>query len=498
LDGRQSVLCDFTSWTVRAHLVGANKREQGVEKHKSPVLSQTIIRLRKHIPMRGVTRDAVRVANRTYGVYKTVVPHSRQLVVYFGGDQLSPDRSLGLEQEVLRLADVSTQTQLVSQHFPECTTLTIEPCRLNDGYACYDTFLNNTTASGEPLGYSCSHPTAAPALAKIVQGATGLDVPQMAAATWKLVAFSKGGVVLNQILTELAWMVRPQHCDRPAAQHSTAQHSKAHTQHSTAHHTALHTAHCILHTAQHSTVGLLCAGAQQPTQMRYLHTSLHARADGGPLHRRWAQLPRWVAQLTAAPPLPYCCQTSTCPDPELLPPTDSKKWVKSPNLLHCRYNDVPALPMALWGACRGPPDRPSRRGRVGFPVEGKGWLAHQGGAARHPPPVGGQAEAVDLAGGTGVPAAAAAGRRACGGAQVGACCLVRCGGPSLDACRGCLLGCQRWWACLCSPNGRDALPPARPSDCCGLAMHGVWVHVVLSVDAWDPPKVAVSSGMMWS
>lgn len=84
---------------------------------------------------------------------------------------------------------------------PHSAPRSIEPSRREAGSACYDNFLHGCTLSGEPLGYKAGPLKALPQLLALLIGAgwehrggVGVD----------LIAFSKGGVVLNQVWA--VWM----------------------------------------------------------------------------------------------------------------------------------------------------------------------------------------------------------------------------------------------------------------------------------------------------
>ena len=69
------------------------------------------------------------------------------------------------------------------------------PSRYEAGFACFDSFLERVTRSGEPLGYRGAGLRALRQLASLLA----------AAGSWEpglpvhLVGFSKGGIVLNQV-----------------------------------------------------------------------------------------------------------------------------------------------------------------------------------------------------------------------------------------------------------------------------------------------------------
>ncbi|KAL3161050.1 hypothetical protein ABBQ38_009433 [Trebouxia sp. C0009 RCD-2024] len=77
------------------------------------------------------------------------------------------------------------------------------PSRLEGSYACYDHFLEQVTRSGEPLGYPASQLKAISQITSLLKA--GLPADSKSDITYHLVGFSKGGVVLNQVLCEAAY-----------------------------------------------------------------------------------------------------------------------------------------------------------------------------------------------------------------------------------------------------------------------------------------------------
>ncbi len=74
------------------------------------------------------------------------------------------------------------------------------------GYASYDNFLVETSATGEPIRYAGGTFKAAGHLANLLAAASEGQSQQLLGLPCQLVAFSKSGVVLNQILAEMAEM----------------------------------------------------------------------------------------------------------------------------------------------------------------------------------------------------------------------------------------------------------------------------------------------------
>ncbi|KAK9817136.1 hypothetical protein WJX72_010060 [[Myrmecia] bisecta] len=132
--------------------------------------------------------------------YHLPCTNAKAVVVFYPGDQLQ-DRSL--PAEVLRLQDPHNQARIMAKKFPGATIYVVMPSRLEAGCACFDHFLNKTTQTGEPLGYQGSSFKACSQLWSLLKHAgswkEGANQPII-----HLVGFSKGGVVLNQVLSELA------------------------------------------------------------------------------------------------------------------------------------------------------------------------------------------------------------------------------------------------------------------------------------------------------
>lgn len=87
------------------------------------------------------------------------------------------------------------------------------PSRYEASFSCYDHFLNKLTLSGEPLGYLGAGLRAARQLASLLRGASwDTTLP------CHLVGFSKGGVVLNQVLhADAKWLVVAMQLHQPRA-----------------------------------------------------------------------------------------------------------------------------------------------------------------------------------------------------------------------------------------------------------------------------------------
>jgi hypothetical protein len=151
------------------------------------------------------------------------------LVLFFGGDRLDDPTA---HPDVHRLQSPAEVARLLRARFgPGATLVQVVPSRHEAGFACFDHFLGPATLSGEPLGYGARVPEGGdgdpgaiaaglPALAQLASllaaPAGGWPPPGGHPPTQRwaggsppwppthLVAFSKGGAVLNQALAELA------------------------------------------------------------------------------------------------------------------------------------------------------------------------------------------------------------------------------------------------------------------------------------------------------
>ncbi len=144
------------------------------------------------------------------------------LVVFFGGDRIE---DAAAHPDVHRLQAPGEVARLLRARFGRGATLLIIAANRHEaGFACYDHFLAKTTLSGEPLGYPARVPdgqddgavaAGLPALAQLASLLAAGGWPPVADAAagpasppplppTHLVAFSKGGSVLNQALAEAA------------------------------------------------------------------------------------------------------------------------------------------------------------------------------------------------------------------------------------------------------------------------------------------------------
>lgn len=136
----------------------------------------------------------------------------RSIVLFFVGDYIQDS---GAHPDVTRLQQPSSIIEALQQRFPGSDVLVIAPSRFEGGCACYDNFLDGKwDLMGEPMrrtgGYRGSNLKAARQLCSVVKSAfhqLDLSVFEQEGKSWNplyVVGFSKGGVVLNQLLADIA------------------------------------------------------------------------------------------------------------------------------------------------------------------------------------------------------------------------------------------------------------------------------------------------------
>ncbi|KAK9826567.1 hypothetical protein WJX74_003334 [Apatococcus lobatus] len=140
--------------------------------------------------------------------------HPKAVAFFFPGDQIT---AAGTSPQVMHLQEPKVQVTLMADKFLDCTVMGILPSRMEAGSACYDHFLHKTTQTGEPLGYQGSSLKACAQLCSL-RAAAGLP-PELPTI---LIGFSKGGVVLNQVVAELAVWASEREAIKDAATPSAA------------------------------------------------------------------------------------------------------------------------------------------------------------------------------------------------------------------------------------------------------------------------------------
>jgi hypothetical protein len=143
-------------------------------------------------------------------------PFPSGVAVLFPGDRIE---AFGVDPEIMRLQEPADQAMVLAAKFPrDWAIAVVHPSRMEAGCSCYDHFFEKLTLTGEPLGYRAGtfkasqqlqsllvaaglYPTGSSNETRSGNGGSGV-VPQCA-----IIGFSKGGIVLNQLLTELAGYV---------------------------------------------------------------------------------------------------------------------------------------------------------------------------------------------------------------------------------------------------------------------------------------------------
>ena len=140
------------------------------------------------------------------------------IAIFFGGDRVE---MYGLDEDINALQDPSTQARIIASRFPsDWTTVVVSPSRTEAGSACYDHFFEKLTLTGEPLGYGVGTFKASAQICSLLMEANLLTqcrsegVDGSSIETWSdpsstfppcvVLGFSKGAVVLNQVLAEYA------------------------------------------------------------------------------------------------------------------------------------------------------------------------------------------------------------------------------------------------------------------------------------------------------
>eukprot|EP00887_Chlorella_sp_A99_P007488 scaffold2.g7488.t1 len=134
------------------------------------------------------------------------------LLVFFGGDRVEPQQ---LPPPLRPLQTPAGMADALAAKFPGHSLLLVEPTSVaRGGSACYSTLLHKLSPSGEPHGHQAAGFRAAQQLWALVEAArlarpprdsnAGADAPPPPCPPVQLAGFSKGGVILNQLLLELA------------------------------------------------------------------------------------------------------------------------------------------------------------------------------------------------------------------------------------------------------------------------------------------------------
>lgn len=141
----------------------------------------------------------------------------QEIVLFFGGDDIG-STALACHPDIRRLSDPRTIGELLGRTFSLASCVVIvAPSRFEGGYACYDHFVEydrwdisgmhikerGSCQSGQWV-YTSKTYKALKHLYGILSNATSMSGAIKGCRSWKLVGFSKGGIVINQILTEIA------------------------------------------------------------------------------------------------------------------------------------------------------------------------------------------------------------------------------------------------------------------------------------------------------
>jgi hypothetical protein len=125
--------------------------------------------------------------------------------VLFPGDISAPRAALLSDSSLARFEPYCVEQLAASlaNRFPSCTTVVVHPPRNVDGFSCYDGYLERLTETGDPAdglyesgGSCCEHVLA------LIRSAEQ-QCPGVSARPLHLLGFSKGAVVLNQLLAEI-------------------------------------------------------------------------------------------------------------------------------------------------------------------------------------------------------------------------------------------------------------------------------------------------------
>ncbi|GAX79716.1 hypothetical protein CEUSTIGMA_g7157.t1 [Chlamydomonas eustigma] len=129
------------------------------------------------------------------------------VLLFLEGDQI---RDLSLCEDLGSLVDPRHHLNLMISKCPDFWVGVVMPDRVHgDGFSCYDNMLDSTTETGEPLRYRGDSYKASSHLADILEAVSTQQLHQpgqlsLLGLPCHIVAFSKGGVVLNQLLCEVA------------------------------------------------------------------------------------------------------------------------------------------------------------------------------------------------------------------------------------------------------------------------------------------------------
>lgn len=151
------------------------------------------------------------ISKGIHGVNKLYVSRlpiqSLGTVVFFPGDRIE---QYGLDADIYSLQEPGTIVSILSEKFPGFDVVVVSPARVEAGFVAYEHFLNKLTLTGEPLGYYGRSFKASEQLQSLLSNANILENRSLLgnnSTPWPpmyIIGFSKGGVVLNQLISEIA------------------------------------------------------------------------------------------------------------------------------------------------------------------------------------------------------------------------------------------------------------------------------------------------------
>jgi hypothetical protein len=157
-------------------------------------------------------------ADSRAGAFSLVaVAAAEAIIVLLPGDLSAPRERMVRDPELAPFAAWSVESiaELLAKRWPQCHALVVHPPRLEDGFVCYDGWLNQLDQSGDPIGGYTRAGTACTALLGHIGRAqvalmdtASRDSPDPATLPLRLVSFSHGAVALNQVLAEVCGLER--------------------------------------------------------------------------------------------------------------------------------------------------------------------------------------------------------------------------------------------------------------------------------------------------
>lgn len=143
-------------------------------------------------------------------------PAAEAIIVLLPGDISAPKDRMLRDPELAPFAAWSCESiaELLAKRWPRCHALVVHPPRLQDGFVCYDGWLDQFDQCGDPIGGYTSSGSACTALLDHIRGAQaalmdttafrGVGNSDPSTLPLRLVSFSHGAVALNQVLAEIS------------------------------------------------------------------------------------------------------------------------------------------------------------------------------------------------------------------------------------------------------------------------------------------------------